>query len=49
MTQLKIGSKIFSPQHGFLEIEKIRGNGKDKEVCFSILDKEYWIPAKQVK
>jgi hypothetical protein len=49
MGKIKIGDKIFSPQNGLLEIEKIRGTGRGKEVCFSILGKEYWIPAYKIQ
>ena len=47
--KLKIGSKIFSTNNGLLEIESIRGKGKDREVMFTICGKEYWILESRVK
>jgi|WetSurMetagenome_2_1015567.scaffolds.fasta_scaffold148089_3 hypothetical protein len=46
---MKIGDKIFSPQNGFLEIEATRGKGRDREVMFRILEKEYWIPERRIQ
>lgn len=45
---VKKGDKLFSPTHGFVEVEDIRGKGKDREFKISILDQEYWLPLSKI-
>ena len=45
---IKIGDELFSPQHGYIRIEDIRGKGKDREFKISLLDVEYWLPISKI-
>jgi hypothetical protein len=46
---VKVGDKIFSPQHGFLEVLEIRGSGRNKEVKFEELGKPFWVLASRIQ
>ena len=43
-----IGDKIFSEKRGWLLIEAEHEDGKDREIMFTELGKEYWIKASRV-
>ena len=45
---IKIGDELFSPQHGYIRIEDIRGKGKDREFKISLLDEVYWLPISKI-
>jgi hypothetical protein len=45
----KKGDKLFSPQHGFVTIENVRGYGMKKEFMIDVGGEKVWYSAMQLK
>jgi hypothetical protein len=45
----KKGDRLFSPQHGFVEILATRGYGMKKEFCIEVEGEKVWYNARQLK
>jgi len=45
----KKGDKLFSPQHGYVTIEGVRGYGLKKEFMIVVGDEKVWYTASQIK
>lgn len=49
MIDFKKGDKLFSPQHGYVEIIDTRGFGAKKEFCIEIAGEKVWYNRQQLK